>query len=373
MIRDRVVILDPVAPRAYSERTLGAEAMGGTEGTVVRVAGGLARRHQVIIAQCARAHAEAGKDGVLYVPWDKDEPLPGMRDAPVVVLLRAHKLLPRVREQYPHARLFLWLHCFPGHRRKTLAHCARKAGATIVTVSETHRRAVMDFALSKDPASGPWLDVIRIYNPVSDTLVPDHTEHNPDKLLFLSSPHKGLDEVLDAFRFLHHRWPRLRLFIANPGYLSRSLPGDLRGVVPLGPLPHEDAIHHVRESLCLFYPQTTFRETFGLVFAEANAVGTPVLAHPIGAAGEVIDGSREQLLPARNAGGPGASERRLDYEGIAHVIERWRAGARPVVTTKPAFRLSQVLLDWEWAFARPWNPAGVSPHGTFGNEMTASP
>ena len=49
-----------------------------------------------------------------------------------------------------------------------------------------------------------------------------------------------------------------------------------------------------------------------------------------------------------------------DYEGMAHVIERWRAGARPVVTTKPAFRLSQVLLDWESAFARPWNQGQMS-------------
>lgn len=361
MNRDRVLFLDPVACRAYSDETLASEAMGGTEATVVRVAGGLARRHQVVVAQTARAHAVAGRDSVLYLPWNQDEPLPGMRDAPVVVVLRAHKLLPKVREQYPHARLFLWLHCFPGHRRKALAQYARRAGATIVTVSETHRRAVVDFALAKDPTNGPWLDVIRIYNPVSDTLVPDQTEHNPDKLLFLSSPHKGLHEVLDAFRFLHHRWPRLRLFVANPGYLSRAMPGDLRGVVPLGPLPHDDAVRHVREALCLFFPQSSFQETFGLVFAEANAVGTPVLADPTGAAAEVIDGSREQLISAR------------DYEGIAHVIERWRAGARPVVTTKPSFRLSQVLLDWETAFARPWNPAGVSPHGNSGTEIAASP
>lgn len=359
--RDRVLLLDPVAPRAYSDRTLRAEAMGGAEATVVRVAGGLARHRQVVVAQSARAHAEAGADGVLYLPWSRDEPLPGMRDAPVVVVLRAHKLLPRIREQYPHARLFLWLHSFPGHRRKALALCARKAGATIVTVSETHRRAVVSFALAKDPTNGPWLDVIRIYNPVSDTLVPDDTEHNPDKLLFSSAPHKGLDEVLDAFRFLHHRWPRLRLFIASPGPFAHAMPQDLRGVVPLGPLTHAEAIRHLRESLCLFYPQASFQETFGLVFAEANAVGTPVLAHASGAAAEVIDGSREQLIHAR------------DHEGIAHVIERWRAGARPIVTTKPAFRLSQVILDWEAAFARPWNPAGVSPHGTSGNEMTAAP
>ncbi len=361
MSRDRVVIIDPVATRAYSERTLRSEAMGGAEATVVRVAGGLARRHQVVVAQCARAHAEAGRDGVLYLPWDQEEPLPGMRDAPVVVVLRAHKLLPKVREQYPHARLFLWLHCFPGHRRKALALCARKAGATLVTVSETHRRAVRDFVLAKDAAHGPWLDVIRIYNPVSDTLVPDATPHDPDKLLFLGSPQKGLDEVLDAFRVLHQRWQSLRLFVANPGYLARRLPGDLRGVMSLGALPHHEALRHLRGSLCLFCPQASAPETFGLAFAEANAVGTPVLAHPGGAAGEIIDGSREQLVPAS------------DHERMAHVIERWRAGARPVVTTKPAFRLSQVLLDWESAFARPWSPAGVSPHGSSGNEIAASP
>lgn len=362
MNRDRVLLFDPVAPRAYSDRTLRSEAMGGTEATVVRVAGGLARHRQVVVAQSARAHAEAGADGVLYLPWSREEPLPGMRDAPVVVLVRAHKLLPRVREQYPHARLFLWLHGFPGNRRKALAHCARRASATVIAVSETHRQALLHFAQAKDPVNSPWLDVARIYNPVSDTLVPDHTEPDPDKLLFLGAPYKGLDEVLDAFRFLHHRWPRLRLYIAHRSPLARALPKDLRGVVPLGPLTHGEAIRHLRSSLCLFAPQSTFRETFGLAFAEANAVGTPVIAHHIGAASEVIDGSREQLVDAH------------DYEGIARVIERWRAGARPVVTTKPAFRLSQVLLDWEAAFARPWSPMGFPPdRPSPDNEMTAPP
>lgn len=361
MNRDRVLLLDPVAPRAYSDRTLRSEAMGGAEATVVRIAGGLARQRQVVVAQTARAHAEAGADGVLYLPWSRQEPLPGMRDAPVVVLLRAHKLLPRVRAQYPHARLFLWLHGFPGHRRKALALCARKADATVITVSETHRRAVLSYVRETDPANAAWLDVIRIYNPVSDTLVPDHTEPDPNKLLFLSAPYKGLDEVLDAFRFLHHRWPRLRLYVAHPSPLAKLLPDELRGVIPLGPLPHAEAIRHLRSSLCLFAPQASFKETFGLVFAEANAVGTPVIAHHAGAANEVIDGSREQLVDAR------------DYEGIAHILERWRAGARPVVTTKPAFRLSQVLLDWELAFARPYSPMGIPPPGPEGDEMTASP
>ncbi len=54
-------------------------------------------------------------------------------------------------------------------------------------------------------------------------------------------------------------------------------------------------MQHIRESLCVFYPQTQRCETFGLVYAESNAVGTPVLAHDFGAAREVLS-SPDQLI-----------------------------------------------------------------------------
>src|SRR5581483_2147599 len=70
----------------------------------------------------------------------------------------------------------------------------------------------------------------------------------------------------------------------------------------------------------VFYPKFVLPETFGLVFAEASAVGTPVLTHDCGAAAEVLADPR-QVLPIAPAA------RR--YERLARrlpgTLRRWLA------------------------------------------------
>jgi glycosyltransferase involved in cell wall biosynthesis len=126
--------------------------------------------------------------------------------------------------------------------------------------------------------------------------------------------------------------PELRLYVANPGYRP-DLKREVRGVVNLGALPHGEVIRHVRQSLCVFYPNTVFPETFGLVFAEANAVGTPVLTHDLGAAREVL-GSAIQIADAS------------DYRAFTRRVLAWREGKRPRVKTSEAFRLRSVAAQW---------------------------
>ena len=48
---------------------------------------------------------------------------------------------------------------------------------------------------------------------------------------------------------------------------------------------------------CLFYP-STFKETFGLVLAEANAVGTPVIK----LAGPALEHGIHRVLPSVHSG-----------------------------------------------------------------------
>src|SRR5690606_37804049 len=120
---------------------------------------------------------------------------------------------------------------------------------------------------------------------------------------------------------------------ADPGYLRWDTGPAPEGVVFLGALSHGALIGQMRRALCLFYPQTTFAETFGLVLAEANAVGTHVLVHDgLGANAEIV----------------ADANRRVDGHDRAQMLARIRAWRRapPHVGANPAFRLDAVARDW---------------------------
>ncbi|MGH8139601.1 MAG: glycosyltransferase [Steroidobacteraceae bacterium] len=200
-----------------------------------------------------------------------------------------------------------------------------------------------------------------IYNPVDDALVPDGSAVDERKLVFFSSPNKGLAFTLDAFRALHRRMPDLRLRVGNPGYKIRKSAA-IEGVEYLGPQPQERIHAEVRTALCTFFPNFVLPETFGLVFAESKAVGTPVLTHDCGAAAEVVADS-QQVLPVTLAhrvyetalhnfspywrGGPARIADRLGlFDVYIERIRAWRSGTRPHSAPDPRFRLTAVADQW---------------------------
>src|SRR6185437_6835247 len=94
-----------------------------------------------------------------------------------VVINRDSRALPRVRDLYPNARIFLWIHdqLRPGSRRAgwlaSTADLLREVRATIVCVSDSQRRGV-DAALQSMRLD----EAVRthtIYNPIDDALAPD--------------------------------------------------------------------------------------------------------------------------------------------------------------------------------------------------------
>jgi glycosyltransferase involved in cell wall biosynthesis len=251
----------------------------------------------------------------------------------------------------------------PGSRRaRWLASTKgllRDLDVRIVCVSDTQRQAV--------EATLRWMeadDRIRactIYNPIDDALGPDGSPFDDRKLVFLSSPNKGLKFTLDAFRALRRRMPDLRLVVGNPGYKEDRL-DHVEGVEFLGAQPQSRMHAEMRTALCTFFPNFVIPETFGLVFAESNALGTPVLTHDCGAAQEVIADTRQILpvtapkrayegllgacsarcraVPARIAAGLGL------FDDYLERIQAWRSGQRPVTGPDPRFRLSAVAQRW---------------------------
>lgn len=345
-----ILFFDPVCDRPYDSETLRSQAMGGTEATVVRVADALA----ALVVQHNRATA-SGR----YLPPRRDPAITH------VIVNRDSRALPTVRELYPNARMHLWLHDRVRPRSKRARRLAADAGilrelaVRLICVSETQRHAV--------EAALRWMRVddrvsaCTIYNPVDDSLQPDGSPVDERKLVFLSSPNKGLKFTLDAFGAVRRAMPDMRLIVGNPGYKAGAA-APLDGVQYLGAQPQQRMHAEVRTALCTFFPNFVIPETFGLVFAESNALGTPVLTHDCGAALEVL-GDPEQVLPvtagkrlyesllrgcptgwrrgpARVAAGLGL------FDAYIERIRAWRAGARPATQPDPRFRLSAVAQRW---------------------------
>src|SRR5215475_3714375 len=128
-----VLFFDPSCQRPYDTRTLREKATGGTEASVTRIADALG----AFVMQHNRTEAYG-----TYLPPGRIE---GIEH---VILNRDSRALPRIRELYPNARTYLWVHdqLNPGSKRgRRLARTAdhlRDLAVTVICVSDTQRRGV---------------------------------------------------------------------------------------------------------------------------------------------------------------------------------------------------------------------------------------
>lgn len=321
----RLLFIDPVAGRPYRLESSGQIPPGGTEATLLRIARGLSvRGYEVWISQSSRQKRERDRYGIRYVPFEfRGRPNCPRPDA--LVCLRSHKIIPWLRRRYSACPIYLWLHCFPGARRHCIGKMATEHDFSVIAVSHSHARFV-----EKRCRVRP----IVIYNPLEAGLEKYRTvPKDPNSMIYFSSPHKGLCQVLELFQEVRRCIPELTLKVANPGYIDGRLFED-EGVINLGSLPHHAVLREVAASFCVFYPQTVFAETFGLVFAEANALGTPVLAHDLGAAAEILS-DLDQLVDCTDPG------------TVIERLVRWRREGPPRLGADPRFGLDGIVARWE--------------------------
>src|SRR2546429_575827 len=160
-----------------------------------------------------------------------------IRSASLKVIMQADKPLSLATRTSAGARTSLWLHdqVTRGSRRaRWLAGTAallREMAATAVCVSDSQRRGVE--ATLRRIGVAAQVRALTIYNAVEEALTPDDTPVDERKLIFFSSPNKGLNFTLDAFSALKRRMPLppgYRLYEAAVGGLPsrwRRLPARL--------------------------------------------------------------------------------------------------------------------------------------------------
>ena len=334
----KIVFMDGIYPGPYDIHSLTRPMarIGGTEGTLLRIADKLSKTHEVYIAQRARKGLEEIQ-GIRYLGLDLDS-LSAISSPDAVVVLRKPTLLRTAKRLFRRARLFLWMH----DQLPRFGWLKRSAvnwlldGVRVVGVSMYHRQHIFERA-RPTLLNRLWTkardesDVVVQYNPIADDLT-ESPDYDPNKLMYLSAPFKGLDKTLKVFSEVRRQIPELKLYITNPGYHPDAVL-DMENVTVLGNIAHSEVMGHLRTSLCLFC-LNTYPENFGIVFAESHALGVPVLTTPLGSAPEVV-ADQEQLTYGD------------DVQEIVTRLRRWRSGQRPKVQRNPNFCLTKIVRDWE--------------------------
>lgn len=341
----KIVFVDPKCPTPYDSEVLRTRGLGGTEGTVIRIAQGLSDDHSVHVLQHNRVTEVTENDSLRYSPIGVLDSV--VRDADHVIFIQKAQHIQTVARK-SRARLWIWLHNFLKDEVPFFwqDHLRYKLG--LICVSRTHAEHSRKYIQSMPKYWGTLGlmgrgGILYHYNPLADGLVPDPSvTRDRHKMVFFSSPYKGIEHVIDAFKEIHEVIPDLRLYVADPGYIrnfnAETL--NIEGIVKLGTLPQRAVIQHVREALCVFYPQRKRPETFGLVFAEANAVGTPVLAHDFGAAKEILCPSNYPIDTSKP-------------ELILHTIKAWVENGGSLSHAQPQFQGSHVIKKWNQFLTNP--------------------
>ncbi|MCX7546130.1 glycosyltransferase [Marinicella gelatinilytica] len=329
-----VLFCDSSHPKSYDFDNLSQQAIGGTESSLLRLAAILAaQQHHIMVYQQARQQASKQRNIHFIGPNQIDE----SQHVDVIVVLRKDQQLKQWQHCFPKARTLLWLHTYKKWEfvfKRLFKHTHQ---SVIIGNSKTHAQHLEQQL--HEHTLGRFLSAIGVatlpvkygYNPVPKPHVKTATERDPNKLIFLSAPNKGLTEVLSHFQKVKAAMPDMQLYIANPGYRDQI---DIQqpGVHILGALPQAELWQHVAESLCVFYPQTTFAETFGLIYAEANALETPVLAHDIGAAREILH-PENPLIDCHNT------------ELVIKTLQQWQEKL-PAVKYREIFANATIYQQW---------------------------
>lgn len=327
-----LLFIDITCPKDYDHLSLNSTPQGGTESTVTRIAENLAKDFKVYVAQHTRNEPSLGN--AEYTTLEKVEEI---RRPDIVIGLRTCSLIPYIKKTWPDARHLLWLHDYNQPDLIQNVPLLNNSQFTLVGVSQTHKTSIIDTLHVQAGGFIEGLKVNYVYNPVSVDLPSIAPEsRDPNKLVFFSSPHKGLEQTLKQFKVLRKRHKGLKLHVANPGYYKLNKNAQ-KGVEWLGELNHKQVISHVQDAFAVFHINPVFPETFGIVYAEAQSLGTAVITNK-------MPGKFDARSEVLGYDYPGFTNP-YDSEAIIKTFEAIKE-KYPESKPKEEFKLSNVIEKW---------------------------
>lgn len=281
--------LEPWAPPVMDDG-----GIGGSETALMQIARRFAADGYTVdvFNDCGKWEGE--HDGVCY--WQHGR-FPKADPYDLLVSWRQGRL--SLDEDIGAKRLWLWAHDLHYGPDGLTAQSA-PGFERILGVSQFHAdylRLVYDFL-----PGHPGLDFVP--NGINlDRFAPNGKERQRHRVVWLSSPDRGLDVLCSLWPSVLRSVPDAELYVYygfnNMERLAKNIPQygqflrDIRavmdkpGIVERGRLGQAALAQELQEASVLAYP-SSFLETFGIISVEAQAAGVAVLATAIGALPEVV-------------------------------------------------------------------------------------
>ncbi len=276
---------------AFDGMTPARAPLGGAEAAFVTLAEALAARGHRVFAR-NRCIAPLTHRGVDWAPLDATT----LEPCDLYIANRGHRLIGLAA---PRRRRLFWIHNPGSYLRKfRYARELWRHRPVIVTSGAYHARSVPWWLPSGGRAIIPYAIEEEFRNAAPLAHVP------PPRAIFTSNPLRGLDWLLDLWaRDIHPALPQAELHLycgpsvygalgahkaeAMNALLARAEAMASMGVRRFAPLPREGLIPALRGARVMLYRGDP-GETFCRAVAEAQALGLPAVAQPIGSLPERI-------------------------------------------------------------------------------------
>jgi glycosyltransferase involved in cell wall biosynthesis len=340
----------PLEWEPWSPRLLRTQGAGGSETAAIHVARLLANiGHRVTVFN--QNDGERWYEGVSYVDYGKFNPY----DPPqVLIAWRAPELADfgEIGQQR-----YLWMHDIDVGDRLTPERAEKFSG--ILVLSEAHRAHLL--------TRYPFLEGDRLLltrNGLDLTRFGQAVQRNPQKLIYSSSPDRGLDVLLRLFPKIKEQCPdaSLDIFFGGAGFeraarvdpalqtlkgnVSRLL--DQPGVTYHGRVDQQRLAREMLGSALWVYP-TCFSETSCITAMEAQAAGAVPVIRPLAALTETV---RFGVLIEGDVHAPETQTRYIDeiVSLLQHPERQEQIREKMVPWARKTFGWQDVAAQWQQWF-----------------------
>jgi len=269
--------------KPWNGSTVHTDPLGGSEAAVAYTAQALAKLGEQVTVVAHGAVLGAQNQSYYGVTYIHPNYLQSMVEHSEWDVVVSSRWLEALTWNWKTQVKLYWLHDMPGERQPIAAH-------KVVCVSQFQADAwglVPEYV----EVIGNGIDP-NVFNPGSD-------ERDRNRVLWTSNPDRGLWIAAKIFQDVRKRWPNLELHVyGRAGVYGwgpemedpyMPLPEHMDNVYIHDPLPRYALATELKKAWAWFYP-TYWPETYCIAALEAQGCGTPVIASPLAALNETVQG-----------------------------------------------------------------------------------